>query len=96
MAVSDQGAGKYKLTAESDILEGTFFVEFIEWISKSAAASDDLLIEDEGGLTIQEGVADGVNFHQLYPIGGFYTDPTLATLDSGTVYIQTAKNPTNF
>ena len=96
MAVTNEGAGKYKLTAQDDILEGTFFIEWIEWISKTAAASDDLLVDDGDDNIIQEGVADGVNFHQLYPIGGFYTDPTLRTLDSGTVYIQTAKNPSNF
>ena len=96
MAVTNCGAGKYKLTAEDDVLTGVFYIEWIEWISVSATAGDLLLVSDNEPLDIQAGVADGANYHRLYPIGGTYTNPTLTDLDSGTVYIQTTKNPANF
>lgn len=96
MAFVDCGAGKFKSSTVTDVLTGTYYIEWIEWISKAATGGDDLLVSDGDANDIQPGVADGANFHQLYPIGGYYTDPTLTTLDSGTVYIQTTKNPANF
>ena len=95
MAFVDCGAGKYKSSLEGDVLSGTFFVEWIEWLNKSAIAGDDLLVVDDGDNDIQAGVADATNFQQLYPVLGYYTDPTLSVLDRGTVYIQTTKNPAN-
>lgn len=95
MAVTNHGGGLYSMTAAADVIEATLFIDWIEWISKSATAGDDLLIEDGSGNTIQPGVADGANFHQIYPVKGVYTDITVDTIDSGTVYVKTKLHPDN-
>ncbi len=95
MALTDMGGGKFKLTEAADALSGVYYIDWIQWLSKSATAGDDLLIEDGDGNEIQSGVADGENFHQIYPVGQYYTDLTIDTIDSGAVYVKTRKHHAN-
>jgi hypothetical protein len=97
MAVTDHGGGLYEMNAAADTLGATttLYIDWIEWISKGATAGDDLLVQDGDGNTIQPGVADGANFHQIYPVKQVYTDITLATIDSGSILVKTKKHADN-
>ena len=97
MAVTDHGGGLYEMDTAADTIGATvsLYVEWIEWISKGATAGDDLAIEDGDGNTIQLGVADGANFHQIYPVKQIYKDITVDTIDSGSVFVKTKKHADN-
>jgi hypothetical protein len=86
MAVSDD-IDIVKMTEAADEITGTFFVNFLYWVSKTAVAGDDLLVYDSDDNTLWEAVADGANFSRIYPVKTYVNGVKLQTKDSGTLYV---------
>jgi hypothetical protein len=95
MAVVDHGNGLYELGAQGDAMSGTFYIDWVEWVSKGGATGGDLLLDDTDGNTIKQGVASGANYFEHYPVEGVYIDPTATTMDNGVLFVKTKSHPDN-
>ena len=76
-------------------VKGFHPVRFIRWVSKSASAGDDVIVQDEHGRSLFEAAATGSNYTDQAPIGAMARTLTF-TIDSGKVWIHFDNNPKVF
>jgi len=82
-----------EMTAEADVLTGTFFIDHIEWIAKASSAGDDLLIVDAGTKKVVAGVADVANYSKTYDVRKTVKNLTVSTMDTGYIIVYAYSNP---
>lgn len=64
----------------------------VKWVSESASAGHNAVIQDRDGRVLWEGVASGSNYEKLDLLGGAWWPDgfKIATLQSGTLYVTPA------
>lgn len=95
MAFQNMGAGVFISEVEGDVLEGTYYIDWVEYCDQPGPQGAEMNLVDHAGLCIKRAYSQGLNFHKEYRIEGVYTNPTVLTLDAGSCVIKTKKHPSN-
>lgn len=89
-SILDGSRAYTRTTTQADVLTGTFWISYIEWLP--SAANDDLQIQDNAGYVIAEDKADSVS-RKIFPIMGLVTNLSPNILDGGSVIVRLGSYP---
>lgn len=89
-SILDGSKAYTRTTTQGDVLTGTFWVTYIEWLP--AAENDDLQVQDTAGYIVAEDKADSVS-RKCFPVFGLVTNLTPNILDGGSVIVRLGSSP---
>ncbi len=90
MAVTGTRLG-FKMDETNDVLSGTHYIKYIQWISEGAADNDNMLLVDANGEGVVEDVSNATTYSAIYYIDDWITDLTVSTLDTGFIRVRLCK-----